>query len=344
VETINLKRYHTPGGILSPQLCQAIREVLAARQQVILFLNRRGFSTVILCPDCGRTVHCPHCRVSLTYHRAENRVLCHHCGFAEPAPEICPGCGGAAIRLRGYGTEKVETEIRRYFPDARIGRLDRDTTARKGSHLRIVDDFRSQETDILIGTQMVAKGFDFPQVTLVGVINADVALNLPDFRSAERTFQLIAQVSGRSGRGDQPGRVIVQTYHPEHYGLVAAAGHDYESFYAQEIDFRREPTYPPFARLANILITTAKEADAKTFATDLAARYLAKSAEMGDAVEVLGPVPAPLSKVKGKYRWHLLLRAATHEALTGLIRATHAELTVPRKISLAVDIDPVSLM
>ncbi|UCC67151.1 MAG: primosomal protein N', partial [Armatimonadota bacterium] len=234
--------------ILSTPLRQAIAARLQGGEQVILFLNRRGFATFLLCPICGESLRCPDCGVALKYHRDSRQVRCHHCGLARTAPDICPRCGGHEIRFSGFGTERVERELTRVFPRARAGRMDRDTTARKGAHVRIVGQFRAAETDILIGTQMVAKGFDFPGVTLVGVISADTSLNLPDFRAAERTFQLLTQVSGRSGRGEKEGEVIIQTYRPDHYSVEAAAEQDYEAFYEREMEARRELSYPPFSQ------------------------------------------------------------------------------------------------
>jgi len=238
----------------------------------------------------------------------------------------------------------VENEIKRYFPQATVARLDRDSTARKDAHLRIVDDFRRLKTDILIGTQMVAKGFDFPAVTLVGVISADVALNLPDFRAAERTFQLVAQASGRSGRREQPGEVIVQTYNPDHYSLQAAQEHDYETFFQHELEARREPPYPPFSHLANIIITSAQEQAAIDAANQLASRYRQLCQELGLEVDIMGPAPAPLAKVRDKFRWHILLRSRSHDHLRQLISAVSRQMPRSRKISVAIDVDPASLM
>jgi primosomal protein N' (replication factor Y) len=325
--------------ILSGPLRQAIGARLAAGEQVILFLNRRGYATFLLCPACGEAVRCPDCGVSLTYHREQHQVRCHHCGLARAAPTVCANCKGHNIRFSGFGTERVEKELAELFPRARLGRLDRDTTAHKGSHLEIVGRFRSAETDILIGTQMVAKGFDFPGVTLVGVISADTSLNVPDFRAAERTFQLLTQVSGRSGRGDKPGEVVVQTFQPDHYSVIAASRQDYEGFYRGEIETRRELNYPPFSQIANLVATANTEADAQARAEKIAAAIR----ENADALDVLGPAAAPIAKLRGKHRWHLLVRARPG-ALQSSLRAALSTLGDLPALGLTVDVDPVSLM
>jgi primosomal protein N' (replication factor Y) len=325
-------------------LSSAVRQALAARlregEQVILFLNRRGFATFLLCPVCGQAVRCDECGVALKYHREAREVRCHHCGVSRSAPDICAKCGSHQIRFSGFGTERVERELRRIMPAARIGRMDRDTTARKGAHLRIVGQFRSAETNVLIGTQMVAKGFDFPGVTLVGVISADTSLNLPDFRAAERTFQLLEQVSGRAGRGEKEGEVIIQTYRPDDDSIGAAAAHDYESFYRGELENRRELNYPPLSQLVNVIVTSEQEDTAAQRAGALADALRAAG---GDRVQILGPAAAPLARLRGRYRWHVIVKgprghvqAVVREALGGVGALAAA--------TLSVDVDPVSLM
>ncbi|NLC55591.1 MAG: primosomal protein N', partial [Armatimonadetes bacterium] len=249
--------------ILSPELREAIADRLQRGEQTILFLNRRGFASFLLCRDCGYTARCPHCSVSLTLHAADRSLRCHHCNHRRPAPATCPQCQGDRLRPFGLGTERVEAEVQACFPTARLLRMDRDTTAAKDAHVRLYRAFRSKEAEILIGTQMVAKGLDFPGVTLVGVVAADAGLNVPDFRAAERTFQLLTQVAGRAGRGDRPGEVLIQTFNPEHYAIVAASQHDFEAFYAREVDFRRELGYPPFGALVNLLATDVDPAAAE---------------------------------------------------------------------------------
>jgi len=327
--------------ILSTPLRQGIAPRLQAGEQVILLLNRRGFATFLLCPVCGESVRCPDCRVALKYHRESRQVRCHHCGLAETPPDVCARCGGRQIRFSGFGTERVERELRAVFPGARIGRMDRDTTGRKGAHVRIVEQFRSAETDVLIGTQMVAKGFDFPGVTLVGVISADTSLNLPDFRAAERTFQLLTQVSGRSGRREKEGAVVVQSYRPDHYSIQAAAQQDYDAFYRQEMETRRELNYPPLSHLVNLVVTGEEEQEVTQTAHSLA-ESVGRLAQ-GRGIDVLGPAPAPIARLRKRYRWHLLVRGPARE-LQEVMREAIAGMARRETCTVAVDVDPVSLM
>ncbi|UCC67040.1 MAG: primosomal protein N', partial [Armatimonadota bacterium] len=327
--------------ILSTPLRQAIAARLQAGEQMILFLNRRGFATFLLCPTCGESLRCPDCGVALKYHRDSRQVRCHHCGMARTAPDVCPRCGGNEIRFSGFGTERVERELSRVFPRARPGRMDRDTTARKGAHVRIVGQFRAAKTDILIGTQMVAKGFDFPGVTLVGVISADTSLNLPDFRAAERTFQLLTQVAGRSGRGEKEGEVIIQTYRPDHYSVEAAAEQDYEAFYEREMEARRELSYPPFSQLVNLVVSGEDEQEVAGRVEMLAERV--RGLQRGEKVEVLGPAPAPIAKLRKRYRWHILVRGRRGE-VQGVVGEALDKLRDRETTGLVVDVDPVSVM
>ena len=232
---------------------------MTAKGQAILLLNRRGYATFVICRECGYALRCPHCDVSLTYHQGQATLLCHYCGYSRPVPDICPQCKGRYIRYFGLGTERLYEEVAQLFPDASVARMDQDSTARKGSHLELYRALRSGEIDILIGTQMVAKGLDLPRVTLVGVVTADASLNRPDFRAAERTFQLLTQVAGRAGRGESPGTVILQTYNPGHYSLACAAGHDYHRFYLQERESRRAAAYPPFTDMVRLGLTGTVE-------------------------------------------------------------------------------------
>jgi len=349
VQVVDIRSAGPRTTILSTPLRQGIGSRLEAGEQVILFLNRRGFATFLLCPACGEAVRCPDCRVSLTYHRQQRQVRCHHCGLAEKAPTVCIRCGGRNIRFSGFGTERVESELASVFPRARAVRLDRDTTARKGAHVRIVGQFRTAAADILIGTQMVAKGFDFPGVTLVGVVSADTSLNLPDFRAAERTFQLLTQVSGRSGRGEKEGEVVVQTFRPDHYSVSAAAQQDYEAFYRREIAVRQELDYPPFTRLANLVVSAEQEQQARERAEWLAERIRQLIGRPCPQVigagrlDVLGPAPAPIPKLRGKHRWHLVVRAPRGE-LQGVLRKALSGAGDWAGASVAVDVDPTSLM
>ncbi len=328
----------------SQALADAMRARLQRDEQIILFLNRRGFATFVLCRECGFALRCPDCVVSLTFHFRTKRLLCHHCGRSEPTPDVCPNCDGTKMGYLGLGTEKVEEEVRSIFPLARPLRMDRDATRRKGAYTEILQKFAAKQGNILIGTQMVAKGLDFPDVTLVGVINADTALHRPDFRAAERTFQLLTQVAGRAGRGEQPGEVLVQTYNPTHYAIIAAAGQDYERFAAQECEYRRELAYPPFGRLTSLLTADTDEAAASDRADRLAAALQEAATRDGDAVEILGPAPAPLWKLRGTYRHFVLAKAETAEMLRGVVSKALAALPAKDRRCIAVDADPVDMM
>lgn len=336
--------------IFSRRLTEAIRERLAARQQTILFLNRRGHSTFVLCRSCGHVMKCPSCDVSLTYHLGEASLICHYCDFREPVPEICPACGSKYIRHFGAGTEKVEEEVKRVFPEARVARMDVDTTRRKGAHERILSAFRRREVDILVGTQMIAKGLDFPGVTLVGVVSADTSLNLPDFRSPERTFQLLTQVAGRAGRGGSPGEVIIQTYSPEHYSIVCAASHDYEGFYQQEIESRRRLGYPPFSHIINIVAAAPTEpAAVRAINAVVEGVYDALGGQEGTeraGIEILGPSPAPIVRLRGRYRWRVALKGPDLAAMSAAASAGTARASSARypDTAVTVHVDPMSML
>jgi primosomal protein N' (replication factor Y) len=346
VRIVDLRAPEGTPHVFSEELVQALEQRLRNREQAILFLNRRGYATFVLCRDCGYTAMCPNCSVTLTYHHAQRILQCHHCDHRRRAPVKCPKCNSERIRHFGLGTEKLEEECRRLFPEARLLRMDRDTTSRKGSHRELLSAFRQGEADVLIGTQMVAKGLDFPRVTLVGVIAADTALNLPDFRASERSFGLIAQVAGRAGRGDLPGEVIVQTFNPEHYSLRAAAHHDYQGFYMQEIEYRRENglNYPPFSRLANLVISDPSREAARDRAHEVAEAVKEWIEREGGKVQVLGPAPAPMERIKGKHRWHLVLKAPDLRALNKALRPALEGLDRKSRQGLTVDVDPVNLM
>jgi len=332
--------------VLSLELRDALGERLALHEQAIFFLNRRGFAPFLLCRDCGFAFRCANCDVTLTFHRASRLLQCHHCDFRRPAPDECPKCGGMKIHPFGIGTEKVEEAVLEAFPEARTLRMDRDTTERKGAHAAILRSFRRHEADVLIGTQMVAKGLDFPTVTLVGVINADTGLNMPDYHAAERTFQLLAQVSGRAGRGERPGEVFVQTFDPAHESIILAAKHDYEGFYYQEIVQRRDLRYPPFARLANVVATEEEEhrASEKCERIARALRNAIVNAGEDHEAQVLGPVACPLARIRNRYRWHLMLRSSTRPALVALLSAALAELSASERAGLTIDIDPTTML
>lgn len=329
--------------IFSSLLLERIRDRLERRQQVMLLQNRRAYSTFLLCRDCGFVAKCPNCAVSLKLHSALKKLSCHHCDYSRPAPNVCPQCEGQRLRGFGIGTERVEEETKRAFPGARVLRMDRDTTSRKGAHAAILDQFRRHEADILVGTQMIAKGLDFPNVTLVGVISADTSLNLPDFRAAERTFQLISQVAGRAGRGPEPGEVVIQTFDPENYALKCAVNHDYLEFYRQEIEFRRELHYPPFSTIINIVSQDADSRVAKARLDTLLG--LIKSTPMSErrGVEIIGPQPAVLEKLLGKFRWHLLIRSKERDVALSLLRR-QLDANPELRRHLTVDVDPTSML
>ncbi len=339
VELIDL-RNERPEGSLSSSLCAALQQNLERGEQSLLLLNRRGFAPYLICGDCGRTFRCPNCEITLTYYQGRRRMLCHYCDYAETPPEVCPGCGGDDVRPEGSGTERLEDEVGSLFPGARIARMDRDSTARKGAHEALVARMSAGEIDILVGTQMIAKGHDFPGVTLVGVVNADQALNLPDFRSAERAFTLLTQVAGRAGRGQNPGRVLFQTWSPEHYALQAAVGHDYRGFYAQEVQMRRELGYPPFGFLVNLVFSGVDAAK-----VGRAASQLVGSLPADPEVEVLGPAPCPLARLRGKTRVQVLLKGRRRPPLHRFLdQVDTLRRCVPKAVALAVDVDPIEML
>jgi primosomal protein N' (replication factor Y) len=325
--------------MFSRALQAEIRRVLADGEQAILFLNRRGAATFVMCRDCGHVIRCPRCEVPLTFHLKGQQLTCHHCNHHQPVPYVCPRCDSRRIKHFGAGTQRVERALHELLPSARLLRWDSDTTREKGSHEALLDRFVEHEADVLIGTQMIAKGLDLPLVTLVGVVSADTALHLPDFRSAERTFQLLEQVSGRAGRGLRGGQVIVQTYTPEHYAIQAAAKHDYRDFYARECAFRRRAGYPPFARLARLLYQSADLSRCRERATELAA-VLAYRIEQDSfsSISLIGPAPAFLRRLHGRWRWQILLRAGRPSDL----EAALTQLELPPGWRL--DIDPLDVL
>ncbi len=346
VEIVDMRKELTVRGnrsIFSLRLQHSMRERLEGKEQVILFLNRRGFSTFVLCRDCGQALRCPHCDVSFTYHSKTERLRCHYCNYEEEKPEVCPKCQSRQVSYFGVGTQKVESELKRLLPEARIGRMDSDTTRRKKSHGQILGAFQKHGIDILVGTQMIAKGLDFPRVTLVGVISADTALNLADFRSSERTFQLLTQVAGRAGRGDIHGQVIIQTYNPEHYSIQAARLHDYPNFYGQEIKFRRELGYPPFSHLINVTLQSTDAGRVMKVAGKLG-RILEGNKEEG--IDVLGPAPAPLARIKGKWRWQIILKGSRTGEMREILKESLSQLKEPAsgRVRISLDVDPMGML
>jgi primosomal protein N' (replication factor Y) len=332
------------GETFLPELVAALADNLADGGQTLLFLNRRGFATYLVCRDCGYVFHCPNCSVTLTYHRIRQRNFCHYCDFSLAAPSICPGCGGADIVLLGRGTERVEEEVKSLLPQSRVARMDSDTTSGKGGHARILKKLEEGSIDILIGTQMIAKGHDYPGVTLVGVISADTTLNLPDFRSAERTFQMISQVTGRAGRGESPGKVLIQSLSPDHYALVRAAAHDFPAFYSEEIEFRRETGYPPFTFLATAKLSGASDRTVEKSSEDAASCLRRIRQRLGLKIEVLGPAPAPLARVRGRYRRQILLKSPSRWELNRILSLFRLEYKPLRTVRINVDMDPVDML
>jgi primosomal protein N' (replication factor Y) len=338
VEIVDLRAELRAGNrsIFSRALHQAMTVALAAHEQVILFLNRRGTATFIMCRDCGFVVKCQRCDAPMAYHEAEDDLVCHHCNWRTLVPDICPACWSRRIKFFGIGTQKVEEEVRKAFPGMRTQRWDRDVTGGKLAHEQILERFIRHQADVLIGTQMIAKGLDLPLVTLVGVVTADTALHMPDFRMGERTFQLLTQVAGRAGRSLLGGKVIIQTYTPEHYAIQAASHHDYAAFYRQEIAFRREQGYPPFAQLARLIYLHPNKEKAQKEAERFAQVLRQRVALLGlPEVHLIGPAPAYVSRLRGRYRWQIIVKAPdVHPVLEGL----------PLPPGWSLDVDPVSLL
>jgi len=329
--------------VFSQRLVEEIRGRLERGEQAMILLNRRGYSPVVLCRSCGETVQCKNCAIAMTHHRRAQRLMCHYCGHQAPVPKVCPKCGSEYVYFLGTGSEKLEDLLHGAFPTARVGRLDRDTVRGREDFERVLSALDAGELDLLVGTQMIAKGHDIHGVTLVGVVGADFALGFPDFRAAERTFHLLTQVAGRAGRGSTPGKVILQTYFPEHYAIRFAERHDYRGFYEKELQYRRWMHYPPFTALANVLVRSDEMVQALKF-SGLIGRWLEKNPPQG--IRVLGPAAAPLSRLKREYRYHFILKSQSRERLNAGLRAlldfASAE-KIPRG-KLVVDVDPVSLL
>jgi len=347
VVDLRSKKETRPAGwterVLSPPLVEAVEERLRKEEQVILLLNRRGYASFVQCRECGEVDECPNCSVSLTYHRLTHRLVCHHCRHEAEAPQRCGRCGGGDLSYKGLGTEQVERVTAETFAGARIARMDVDTTSGKWAHQKILSRVESGDVDILLGTQMIAKGLDFPRVTLVGVINADVGIHLPDFRASERTFQLLSQVAGRAGRGKLGGEVIIQTSIPEHYAIRAAVQHDFVGFASRELEERRRPEYPPHVRLANVVLSSP-DREAAASAAEAAARWL-RSEGGATGPAVVGPAPAPIEKLHGRWRWHFLVRSGSHARLGRAIRRLAEDFTLPPgDVRMAIDRDPVALL
>lgn len=345
-----LKGRQSGNEIISPRLLEALNKCLKAGNQAILFLNRRGFRSFYLCRFCGQSLRCPNCDVALTYHLEENRLFCHYCGFHSKTLLICPSCGRKGIKAYGFGTERLEQEVRDMFPEASVARMDTDSTRKKGQAFRILKKFSEHSIDILVGTQMIAKGYDFPRVTLVGVIAADLSLGFPDFRAGERTFQILSQVAGRAGRGHRKGEVIIQTFNPAHYAIQTATVHDYESFFEKEKGLRKQLGYPPFSHLVCLRLKGNNKDKTEKAAQSLGIEIrntVAAWPKRGKEIQVLGPVEAPISRLKGKYRWQILIKSRSSALAKHLLEAV--ELNTKRilqsnGVNLVLDVDPYQMI
>ncbi len=335
---------------ITPVLHKAITETLQNGEQVLLFLNRRGFAGYPVCSVCGESIKCKNCDIALTMHQDSNAYKCHYCGFTLSAATHCSSCRSDKIRLLGLGTEKVEAAVKALFPEARVARMDRDTTARKGSIIKLLKELREHTIDIMVGTQMVAKGHDYPNITLVGIICADLSLNFPDFRAGERTFQILAQVAGRAGRGEIPGRVILQTYNPDHFSIQSATEQDFKQFYNQEISFRQALDYPPFSRMVQLKIAGKDAEKTRQQALDignLCDVLLKNDTQLKKHIEILGPVEAPLPKIARRYRWQVLLKSQKVKSLHRLLYRLlfeNKKIVSNRSVKVVVDVDPYFMM
>jgi primosomal protein N' (replication factor Y) (superfamily II helicase) len=332
--------------VVSDPVQKALTERLARGEQSILLLNRRGYAAFVQCPTCGDVATCPNCSISLTYHRTPERLICHYCYHAEEPRTKCKRCGGSVMRQRGLGTQQVERLLSERFPSARIARMDVDTTSGKWAHTEILDRVGRGEIDVLLGTQMIAKGLDFPNVTLVAVVDADVGINLPDFRASERCFQLLSQVAGRAGRGPKGGQVFIQTRVPTHHAVRCALAHDYATFVREELDGRVKPPYPPNVRIANVVFSGTTEDATARLAARCAAWLHALVAKVGSPVMIVGPAPSPVERIKNRWRWHLLLKCDQPRDLTRVLRYLAERFAVPKgaQLRLTIDRDPVSLL
>ncbi|HVR16106.1 MAG TPA: primosomal protein N' [Candidatus Limnocylindrales bacterium] len=337
----------TDSQLITEPFANALKENLQAGHQTLIFLNRRGFANFLQCTSCGYVWRCPYCSVTLTLHLRLKRISCHHCDYRRPTTDICPQCNHPTLTGIGSGTERIEQALKGFVPQARVARMDRDTTTKRGSHEQLIRRWERGEIDILVGTQMITKGHDVSGVTLVGALLADLSLNLPDFRAAERTFQLLSQVGGRSGRGDNPGRVIVQTYAPDHYAIQHLVRHDYKNFFAAESEFRQALNYPPFSRLVNLRIDGPKLSEVEEKSQELALQLRelkTRKPEVFAQIEVLGPAAAPIEKLRNRYRWQLLLRGKQSSALLEFARQARQLWPPGRAVRLHIDVDPYSML
>lgn len=326
--------------IFSDLLKSKIKEKLERKEQVILLLNRRGFSTFINCSNCGFAYKCPSCDISLTYHKTSNNLICHYCGYQQKKDLNCPKCGEDALNYFGLGTEKLEEKLKELVPDARIVRMDQDTTRKKGAHERIITDFKNEKYDILLGTQMISKGLDFPKVTLVGVINADTTLNIPDYRSSENTFSLLSQVAGRSGRSEFPGEVIIQTYNPDNYVIKCASLNDYDKFFNYEMDFRHKLSYPPYFYLVGIKVIGTNYDEAINN-SKLVKDYLLNN--LSSEFKILGPTTASVFKFNNEYRMQLIIKYKFEQNLMDVLKELDEIFITNKQVRLEFDFNPIKI-
>jgi len=352
ITLVDLKKYKDVWGydrIITPELSREIRACLDKGNQALIFLNRRGFATFPVCRDCGKPLSCKYCDVTMTLHKGQNAYQCHLCGYNRPVKVKCPECGSSKIKPLGFGTEKIESMLKIMFPDARLIRMDQDSTSRKGATIKILKSIRNRNVDIIVGTQMLAKGHDFPFITLVGVVCADLSLNLPDFRAGERTFQLLAQVAGRAGRGSVKGKVILQTFNPEHFIIEAAKKQDFLEFFQNEVPYRKALLYPPFSRMIQIKISGGNSVKVKTYAgkvADILKALLENETAQEKMVQILGPIEAPIQKISSRFRWQILVKSPSSKQVNTLVKSmlNHQKLTPKSGIRLMVDVDPYSLL
>ncbi|OGR27421.1 MAG: primosomal protein N' [Desulfobacterales bacterium RIFOXYA12_FULL_46_15] len=352
ITLVDLKKYkdgRPDQRIITPELSKAIRQCLDKGDQALIFLNRRGFATFPVCRDCGKALTCRFCDITMTLHKGHNEYRCHLCGYGRPVDTACPECKSKKIRPLGFGTEKVESMLKERFPDARIARMDQDSTSKKGAVIKILKTIRNRTVDIVVGTQMLAKGHDFPSITLVGVICADLSLSLPDFRAGERTFQLLAQVAGRAGRGETPGKVIMQTYNPDHFIIEASRKQDFLEFFQNEAPFRKALMYPPFSRMTQLKIFGSNAGKVKEYAETVAKilrDLLENEGTFRGGVQILGPAEAPIQKISSQFRWQILVKSPSSSLVNRLVKSTlaHPEVKPKSDVGLSVDVDPYFLM
>jgi primosomal protein N' (replication factor Y) len=341
VEIIDMRKEEKHSFSLSATLVNSLRENVSLGRQSLIMLNRRGYAPYFICTDCGHTYRCPSCSITLIYHKDTNTLNCHYCGSWLDPKESCPTCMGKSIKYLGTGTQRVEEELHFWIPELSCQRMDRDTTQKKLSHYRIVKQMEEKKIDVLLGTQMVAKGHDFPEVTVAAVILADITLNLPDFRSGERAFQLFTQLAGRSGRGDVPGRALIQTYEPEHYVFEYVKNHDYKSFYECEIKLRKDLRYPPFSKLIRIILSFKTKDAAGKIVKSISNRI--KKIGVRD-IELLGPAPAPIEKIRGRWRWHIIVKGVNSKTLRQTAAHVLGKVGKIKEVKIDIDVDPINLM